>query len=33
VRGRESVEKGLARLDADVDSILEEPRWMLARKR
>ena len=33
VRGRESVAKGLARLDADVDRILEKRRWMLARKR
>jgi multiple sugar transport system substrate-binding protein len=33
VRGRESVSKGLARLDADVDRILEKRRWMLSRKR
>ena len=33
VRGRESVAQGLARLDADVDRILEKRRWMLARKR
>jgi multiple sugar transport system substrate-binding protein len=33
VRGKESVAKGLARLDADVDRILEKRRWMLARKR
>jgi multiple sugar transport system substrate-binding protein len=33
VRGKESVAKGLARLDADVDRILEKRRWMLARKK
>ena len=33
VRGRESVAKGLARLDADVDRILEKRRWMIARKK
>jgi multiple sugar transport system substrate-binding protein len=33
VRGRESVPGALARLDADVDRILEKRRWMLARKR
>lgn len=33
VRGRESVPGALARLDTDVDRILEKRRWMLARKR
>jgi multiple sugar transport system substrate-binding protein len=33
VRGRESVAAALARLDADVDRILEKRRWMLARKK
>ncbi len=33
VRGRESVPEALARLDADVDRILEKRRWMLSRKR
>jgi multiple sugar transport system substrate-binding protein len=33
VRGRESVSEALARLDADVDRILEKRRWMLSRRR
>jgi multiple sugar transport system substrate-binding protein len=33
VRGKESVGKGLARLDADVDRILEKRRWILSRRR
>ncbi len=31
IRGRESVAQSLARLDADVDRILEKRRWILAR--
>jgi multiple sugar transport system substrate-binding protein len=33
VRGREGVSEALARLDADVDRILEKRRWMLSRRR
>ena len=33
VRGREGVPQALARLDSDVDRILEKRRWMLSKKR
>jgi multiple sugar transport system substrate-binding protein len=32
IRGRESVSRSLANLDADVDRILEKRRWMLQRQ-
>ena len=33
IRGRETVPASLARLDADVDRILEKRRWILSRRR
>jgi hypothetical protein len=33
IRARETVPASLARLDADVDRILEKRRWILSRRR